>query len=50
MTVDTSEAERQITVFKGEANAESASILTDAEGYQKQRSINAQAEAYTIVS
>lgn len=46
MAVDTSEAQRQITIYQGQAQAESLTISNQATGQATQISIQAQAQAY----
>ncbi len=50
MQVDTSEAQRNITIYQGEATAESTRIVNTAQGNSTRTSINAQANAYKIAS
>ena len=46
MTVDTSETQKQITIFQGNAQAEALKIVNEAEAFSKQVTINSQGEAY----
>ena len=50
MTVDTSEASRNITIFQGEANAESTRLVNTAEGNATRIAIDSQAHAYQAVA
>lgn len=50
MTVDTSEAQRTITVFQGNASAEATKIQNEGEAYARQKTINSQGEAYKIAA
>ena len=50
MTVDTSQAQRLITVFQGEANAESTTLLNTAQGNSTRITIDSQAAAYKQAS
>ena len=50
MTVDTSEAQRNITIYQGEAQATSTKILNQAQGQVTRIQIDAQANAYTLAS
>jgi hypothetical protein len=50
MTVDTSEAQQNITIYKGEATALATNLTVAAESYIRNRTIMSQATAYQTVS
>ncbi len=50
MAVDSSEAQKNITIQQGEASSIATKLLTDADGYTKQKTITSQAEAFTIAA
>lgn len=50
MTVDISEANRKITIFQGQANAEATKITNEGEAKARQRTISSQGEAYKIAA
>lgn len=50
MSVDTSEAQRNITIFQGEGQAISTFVLNEAQGNSTRMTINAQANAYNIAA
>jgi len=50
MTVDTSEAQRNMTIYQGEAQAEYTGIVNQAKGNSTRISIEAQARAYTVAA